>query len=817
MTKNKAVIGRRQFYLPGLFFISGAALGLQISITRLLAVSIGQSFTYLAISLALLGYGAAALLLQVTGQNEPARQQLLLYGTLSFALFIPTAFYLAGLLACDPWQIVWDKSQLTCFLLLLFCLFLPFFFAGLAVAACYLEKTSRLGFFYAADLGGAAAGCLLALFLFSRGWDERILWVLAACAVAALLFFCLALARQRFLPALAAAILLLLAWAVPLQLPVSPHSDLMLALDHEGARLEKTSWDSSGRLDLVQSPAVRFAPGLSLAYTRPLPDQTGLTVDGGQLQALTALEADRMDFLAALPSALPYHLARPENVFIYGFGGGQDILAAFFHGAAHVRASEANQGIVTAWQEFYAGSADVQDWLDTGRLQILPQDGRRLLQKDDQLYDLIVLPLVTSGPAGQGLFLSGEDYSFTREALAGCYAALAEGGCLTVSRYLEPFPAEALRLPLTIIEVWSEKTDPKASLVAIRSWSTYTILAKKGTFSTLELAGLREFCDKNSFDLVYCPGIEEAQANRYNRFSEPVYYQLWQSLLDESGKRQLQAAYLFNITPAIDDAPFYHNYFSWDRLGRILKSSSGNWRFLIQGGFLLPLILAGVLVLALIFLVLPLLVRRKKQKKISRASFLLLPYFFWIGIGFIFFESSLISRLAVLFDNPAQAMAVVLSSLLLFTGLGSLGLDRQLLQLRRPLAFLVFIPAVLLLAYAGLLPGLVRWLMPLTDFWRWVLAGLSLLPAGLSLGLPYVLGLAFCRQKDEAALPWALALNSFASVIGAPLALLFAAGYGHGRTTALAAGSYLLAGLFLLFALYSRAFPVMGTKDTSAS
>ncbi len=814
VSKGKA--GRSSFYLPGLFFLSGTALGLQISITRLLTISIGQSLAYLVVSLALLGYGAAALLLQLLGQKDQARQNLLLGGSLAFALFIPGSFYLLAYLACDPWQLIWDKRQLPCLLLMLICLFLPFFFAGLAVASCYLEKNSRLGRLYFADLAGAGSGCLWALFLFEQGWDERILWLLAASAVLALLFFCLAWARQRLLkglPLLALALLLLLAWTGPLRLNISPLSELRQALDHTDASTTKTSWDSSGRLDLVKSPAVRFAPGLSLAYNQPLPDQLGLSFNAGQLQALTALEEGKMGFLSALPSALPYHLQVPEKVFINGFAGGQDILAAFWHEAGAVRASEANQAIVAAWQDYYVESAIVAEWLLSGRLEILPLAGRRFLERPDQLYDLIVLPLVQTGPAGPGLFQSGEDYRFTEEAFATYYTALAENGYLAVSRYLEPIPAEALRLPLTLQQIWPRAGD---SLLAIRSWSTYTILAKKGSFNEDELAGLRSFCAKNSFDLVYYPGIVKEEANRHNRYAEPIYYQLWQDLLADESRAELTEKYMLAVNPVTDDAPFYNNYFSWQRLGSIRQASSGNWRFLLQGGLLPPLLLIVLLVLAVCFLFLPLLFK-KKRSRIRRSSLLLLFYFLCIGAAFIFFEVNLISRMAILFDSPIQAMGLVLTALLLSSGLASLLLDRILTRPDRRLAFLLLLPAGLLLAYAGLLPALLSLLLPLADFWRFALGGLSLVPAGLGLGLPFVLGLAFLRQQDEAALPWALALNSLASVAGAPLALLLASSWGQQKTTALAGSGYLLAALFLWLGLYCRAWPVMGTKETSAS
>jgi spermidine synthase len=816
--------GKRQlFYLPGIFCISAAGLGFEIVLTRLFTVAIGYPFAYLVISLALLGYGAAGAFLRVMpGLVRHARRRLLLIGPLFFTLTLLSAYWLVNRLPFDPVQIIWDSKQLFYLLLMLFLLFVPFFFTGLTLAACFVAREHEIGRCYFADLSGAAFGCFLPVMLFYHGWDERILLLLAAGGCLSLLFFALALQSRRTLVAPLATMVCLLVIFLPsgsLSVRISPWRDLMVALRHDEARLLRTEWNALSRIDIVDSPAVRFAPGLSLRYAEPLPPQFGLTVDGSNLQAMTAIEPARMAFLGHLPSALAYQLKVPENVFIYDFGGGQDVLAACFFGANRIDASERDAGVISAVTDYYDRAGRHQaGWFDRAELNILNADGRRYLRAGTHSYDLIVLPLTGAISAGSGLFSSGEDYRFTVEAIRDYYENLTEGGYLTVSRYLQAVPTEAIKLPLTLIEALEDRADLPGSMITIRSWSTWTVLLKKGTLDQYELTAMRQFCADNGFDLVYYPGITEAEANRFNRFAEPVYYRIWQNLFDETARSQLTDQYMFRVTPATDDAPFYHNYFSWDRLGQIMTGTSGNWRILIQGGFLIPVILFQSILLSVILILLPVWMRKKATSDTlsRRVRATLLLYFLMIGIGYMFFEITLISRMVVLFDTTTLAMTVVIVSLLLSSGLGSLWLDRRLHRPHLAYRLIPLMVAGLLLLYALFLPALIRIILPLPNIWRVALTALMLCPAGFLMGMPFPLGLSLAGRADRSFIPWAWCANGCASVISASLAITLALSWGYARVTVIAGVAYFAAACFMMIFHHFMASPVIGTKATSA-
>jgi len=101
---------------------------------------------------------------------------------------------------------------------------------------------------------------------------------------------------------------------------------------------------------------MRYAPGLSLRYGAVLPDQIGLAVDAGELDAVTLWSDDRdLTFLDYLPSRLPYLLTMPENVLVLEPQAGLPVLGALWYGARNVAAVDSNPLVIDTVRELTAG------------------------------------------------------------------------------------------------------------------------------------------------------------------------------------------------------------------------------------------------------------------------------------------------------------------------------------------------------------------------------------------------------------------------------------------------------------------------------
>jgi hypothetical protein len=197
----------------------------------------------------------------------------------------------------------------------------------------------------------------------------------------------------------------------------------------------------------------------------------------------------------------------------------------------------------------------------------------------------------------------------------------------------------------------------------------------------------------------------------------------------------------------------------------------------------------------------------------------LIIYFALIGLGFMLAEVSLIQRFILLLGQPVLALVVVLTSLLVGAGLGSMAgahiVNGQPVRLLGVGAVI----AVLLTADLALLPGVVGALVPLDLALRIVATIAILLPLGFVLGIPFPSGIALARRDGaprDVALLWAV--NAATSVLGSTLAVATAIAAGFAMVLWLAALCYLGAGLVTLLrtGLIRAATPAATPAELSA-
>ena len=181
-----------------------------------------------------------------------------------------------------------------------------------------LTRWSALsGKLYACDLVGGGAGCLLVLGLFSLLGGTGTVFFSAFLSGLAAAIFGWGKKSLSFFRWVWVSILALLVFYPPsfLHLVISPYKPLSAALLYPGSRLLETRWNSFSRVDVLESPAARTAPGLSLQYLDPLPPQIGLCVDAERMNALTRISGEirNRDELRFLRPSRPLFLIRPSS------------------------------------------------------------------------------------------------------------------------------------------------------------------------------------------------------------------------------------------------------------------------------------------------------------------------------------------------------------------------------------------------------------------------------------------------------------------------------------------------------------------------
>ncbi len=811
------------FTYLGLALLSAAGLAFEITLTRLFSVTQWYHFAFLAVSVALLGYGASGTALSLAPRwTEPPTGRRASTLSVLFAVAVVGAYLSLNHLPFDSYRIAWERVQLVYLILYYLALTGPFFCAGLVTGLLLAAHPDRANRLYAANLFGAALGGLLPVLTLPLVGEGTILIIAALGLLAALIFqYPISNIRNKLLLLAVCCLLLLLAWFPPalLHLRLSPYKALSQVLRFPDAQIVWQRWNAFSRVDRVTSAAIRSAPGLSLSYPGELPAQDGLFVDGDDLSPVIRAPADFTDFL---PVALPYHLRRGGRVLLLEPRGGLDVQVALSQGAAAVVAVESNPLLVEAAGGVYHDP----------RVRVVFEEGRSFARRSDETFDIVHLAL-TDGyrPVTSGAYSLGERYDLTVEAFADYLARLRPGGLLVIPRWLQLPPSEELRAGAVAVEALRRTgvADPAAQLVVVRDWQVALLLVKNGVWTADELAEVRRFCRERSLDLVAMPGLAEAEANRYNVLEEPVYYRAFRQLLTDPAT--LYATATYDVRPPTDDRPFFFHFFRWGQTKAILQQLGKTWQPWGGSGYLVLVALLGVAVFtSALLILLPLLFRKREQglkgprgigantleafslraggqpvedpsrRDFNRRSVKLAPmgprgrvslYFGLLGLGFLFVEIPLMQRFILFLGRPLYAVTTVLVALLLFSGLGSLAASRR--SVRRTLPLLV----VVILLYPSGLGLLFQVLLGAPLPVRLLATILSLAPLGWLMGIPFPGGLAWLREQAPGLVPWAWAVNGCMSVLASILAAMIALSVGFSWVLVAAALTYACARLTL--------------------
>ena len=144
----------------GLAFVSSAVLALQIELTRVFSVTMWYHFAFLAISLAMFGMSLGAMVAFVRADWFPNDRLAtrLTELSLAFAASIPIALIVHLRVPFTP---MGNARGVFSVLGTYLALAVPFGLAGVVVALVLTRFPARAGRLYAADLVGAATGCLV--------------------------------------------------------------------------------------------------------------------------------------------------------------------------------------------------------------------------------------------------------------------------------------------------------------------------------------------------------------------------------------------------------------------------------------------------------------------------------------------------------------------------------------------------------------------------------------------------------------------------------------------------------------------------------
>ena len=783
---------------------------------RLLSIGLWHHFAYMVISMALLGFGASGSFLFLTyDRMKPYLNGWLICLVAAASISFPLAFSLSQRIGLDPLQLIWQHSQWIYLLVAYLVMSIPFLLAGSIIGIILTSTAERADRMYAVDLLGAGCGALFVVPALYMGPPWKLLPLLSGLLLLSSIGCCFKLRRPGIgLGALIISGLILSISYISLP-PIPAIHDtkaLPMTMALPDAKLEARQDSPLGMIHVVSSSQIRHVPGLSLNYGMDvldqeviIPEQKAIFIDADGLSPITSFagDLDSLKHLDYTSMALAYHVRDLNSALIVGAGGGMDILLGILYGVSEITALEANQQIADLMQGPFATFSG--HLYDRPEVSLEVREARQFMHSSQEQYDLIQLSLIDSfvNSAG-GLRSATEDYLYTVEAFTDYLAHLTDSGLIAITRWLKLPPRDSLRTlstALAALEEMNISNNPEEHVLLIRTWKTFTILVSKSPITYEEIHKAKAFCASRGFDLAYYAGMKQEEANQYDIQNFPYYYRGAKALAGPASEKYIRD-YLFDISAITDDRPFFSHFFRWQKAIILFQHLRREWLPMVEMGYIFILATLAQAILASGLLILtPLFVLRWMQRRSSRIqspltlSYTMGPfiYFACIGFGFMFLEMAYIPRYVLLLSHPVYAAAVVLATILISTGLGSLSVRR--FQAMTP--WFLWIPVLVIscwvLGHVILGENLFDWALGLSLWGRFSMAVLLVFIPSFFLGWLFPSGLHVMAKRTPDLIPWAWGINGCASVIGAVLGKFLAVNMGFNFVMLIACFFYVMA------------------------
>jgi hypothetical protein len=743
-------------------------------------------FAYMIISIALLGFGAAGTFLTIFQQKlEKNYYTLFPFLLIVTAILIPVVVGIANSEAVrfDSLLIFQDSRHIGKLILTYFIFFLPFLTGALAIGMSFSKFADRIGKIYFSNLIGSGIGGIIALFFMQWIIPEQQSF---AVAILAFLGGIVSLPKNkksliRIIVPLSTLILIILFFYPP-RLTPSEYKDISKTMLLPDAKVEYQKSTPHGFVEIVSSPILRYAPGVSLAYRDSFPIRKVVFNNGNWMGCLLPqpLEANETNILDYTPQALPYHIDNIKNALIINAGTGENVLLALSQQVARITTNETNPEIFNILRQSFEGFYQVQPY------QTMP---RTLLTPDTNKYDLIELPIIGSFFGNSGLNAVEPRYELTIEALREMWSKLSEKGMISLSCWMDYPVRNAYRLLATISLLLDENdiAHPPHHVVAIRSWCAITFLVKKSPFKRDEINKVRLFCENRMFDPLVLPEKQEIERDKYNILQDTTFFTHVDQLLSHE-KETLIRQYPYRIHPTTDDRPFFFQFVRFKQIPQLISSiREKNFPFLDIGYVLIILTFVQIVLIAAIFILLPLSFRPWK----SRNKKWVLMYFSGLGVAYMFLEMVFIQHFTFYFGEPTYAASATLGILLFTSGLGSYYSGKFQNNKKMRLAIPLVIAAILVL-YAFVLSPILTATIGIALPLKITIAVVLLGTLGFFLGMPFPIGIDYLSGKNTDDIPWAWALNGYFSVISTVLATIISVELGYLLLLSMAAFIYAL-------------------------
>jgi len=775
------ILGRHYFAIS---ILACATLSYQILITRFFSVMLYYHFAFAAISLAMLGLTRGAM--EVYGKPDryaPERVGVEFATHASWFAITGVGAMIAFL--CVPLVIPGDYVRVA-LAIITFAFVKPFTESGVCITLLLTRLPYGGGWLYAADLSGAALGCLGVIFaLLIVDPVSATLWIGAFAGAAGWIVVRGSGDIRSLRLSGAVALTLAAAAAVHTGLDASGNNHIGVfwakGAEQIGTLFER--WNTYSRVRVTaDGNSVPFGWGLTHVPETKI-DQHRLDIDADAATVITRYDGDigKLSYLKDDVINAAYLVQPPTDVAVVGVGGGRDILSGLFFGAKHIRGIEINPAIFEVLIDKFA---DFSGHLDRQPgVSLVNAEARSYINHSSERYDLVQISLIDTwaATAAGGLTLT-ENRLYTVEAWGDFYRALKPGGLLSVSRWYDPndHRGEFYRLVAIAASALQRKGVPAAELpdhvIALNVDNIVTVISRPDALTKAEWQGARERLQAQGFKILMGPDV--------------TFDTVTSTLMSGKADAAFFASLPQNISPSTDDNPFFFYTARFrDLVGKPFLTLSNN-----NAAISMTLLLVGISLCAFAYYVIGPFVGLARQMPLSALT-PPVSYFCAIGMGFMLIEISQMQRLMVFLGHPIYGLGVILFTILLFSGIGSTTVGTHY---PRPRAVTARVAALLTtLALAGILtPLFATWARSAVTDMRILLSVLLLAPPAFCMGMMFPLGLSIWRRHSEL-LPFFWSANGITSMFASVLGVTLSIEFGIANTYALGVCFYVVCALML--------------------
>jgi hypothetical protein len=767
----------------GLGCVTLATLMLEVLDTRLLSVLAWYHLSFLAISVAMLGMSAGAVLVYAAGVRVTAA--MLPGAAVALAIGI-VGSHLASLAIPFPPVRAVLPADIASLAVATTALTIPFVVSGVVVTLALTRASVPIGPMYGADLIGAAAGCLAVMGALNVTDLSSVAFLIAAVAGLASWCFARAFGSAGRSGLTVAFVCVSVAW-------INAHVDHRLGVQYPKNRsvwalldtVQYSIWNSHSYVIVRRPEAARawmWGPGTHAPDVPAVVSWSMIDGEAGTPFTKWDGDASTLSWVTYDVTSVAYAL-RHGRIGIIGVGGGRDVLTAIGTGNTDITGIEINRSFLDLLRGPFRDFAGI-----AGRpgVTLIHDEARSHLARSQSSFDVLQMSLIdTWASTGAGAFTLSENGLYTREAWAVFLRSLAPRGVLSVSRWYAPGAiSETTRLLSLAVASSIDRgdPDPAARIIVATAGRIATLLISREPFSAADRATLESAAERAGFHVELSPWKPSGDPRLAAVVSSRSLEDLDRATADAN----------FNFSPPSDARPFFFNIL---KLGAALRGVRAPAGGVVEGNLVATSALFALL-LVIVLLVVAILGWPLLATGIPVAASSVFRwgvfYFALIGFGFMCVQIAMLQRFSVYLGHPTYTFSTVLFLMIVAAGTGAFASGSRRFTSHWDLLLIPVSLGFVIATEAVLMPVVVHATQAASLTGRTLVVAAFIVPVSFLLGLCFPIGMTLVGRRSSQIAAWMWGVNGACGVLASIVAIMVSIWWGIQTNLFIAAGLYLL-------------------------